>query len=284
MNQVARVFVVINILLSAAFLMAAATFLHQSTNWKQIAADTETAKMDSEKALNHQIAQLDTDIKNLQDDLNSRKAKVNSLNSDLSAAKTEASNALEQKNQTERKFTLLQETHNQAVSKLAALTDSVGGLEARIETYRAAREAAQDKERDALAEQARIAAVRETLKKAKAALENNVKDLQGRLNSTMTELLAYRGAYPPPNNKSQPVVNGQVIRFDAGTNMVQVNKGANDGVRLGHRFDIVHGSDFVCTVMIDYIDGSTSVGHIAVPSTTGASPISGDKATKLSGM
>ena len=85
-------------------------------------------------------------------------------------------------------------------------------------------------------------------------------------------------------HKSQPVIDGQVIRYDSATNMVQVNKGANDGVRLGHRFDILDGSTYVCTVMIDYIEGSTSVGHIAVPGTKGLKPKSGNKATKLSGM
>lgn len=283
MNQVARVFVVINIMLSAAFLMAAGTFLHQNEDWKQKTADSEKSKMDSETTLNGQIAELDANIQLLQDDLNTRKSKLTSLEGDLATANSQIESAVDAKNQAERKFTTLQETLNIETSKLASISDSVGGLETMIDSYRTRAEGAQDKERIAMEAKSKVMGERETLRQEKNSLEINLKETQTRLNSTMTELAGYRNSYPPPTNIKQPLVDGLVIRFDAATNMVQVNKGSKDGVRLGHKFDIVSGSDYVCTIMIDYIDGSTSVGHIAIPSTTGAMPMSGNKATKLTG-
>lgn len=284
MNQVARVFVVINILLAAAFLMAAATFLHQTENWKEKSEQADKDKLAVEQRLGQQIAEQDNDIKNLQDDLNARKTKITQLEGDLNNARSEQGAAVEQKNQTERKFTSLNQTHGQLQSSFGAMKDSVSGLQDMIENYRKRAEAAQDAEREAINNRNTVVEERESLKQTKKNLEDSIKDLTEKLSAANTELGAYRGAYPPPANKSQPVIDGQVIRFDAATNMVQVNKGKNDGVRLGHRFDIVHGSDYVCTVMIDYVDSTTSVGHIAIPSTKGMMPTSGDKATKLSGM
>lgn len=284
MNQVARVFVVINILLSAAFLMAAATFLHQSTDWKQQKADADAAAMKSDAELRGQNSKLDAEIARLNDDLISRKSKLTSLEGNLDTVKSQLENANEQKNQTERKHQALIQTHNQATAKLAAISDSVSGLQDMIENYRKRAEAAQDSEAEALKGQKELAGVRQQLTQENGRLSNQIKELESKLNASNTELADYRNNYPPPTNKSQPMVEGQVIRFDAGTNMVQVNKGANDGIRLGHRFDILNGSNYVCTVMIDYIDASTSVGHISIPSTNGAVPTSGNKATKLTGM
>ncbi len=283
MNQVARVFVVINIMLSAAFLMAAGTFLHQNEDWKQKTADVEKSKMETETKLTSQISELDSNIQLLQDDLNTRKSKLTSLQGDLATANSRIESAVDAKNQAERKFAALQETLNIETSKLASISDSVGGLETMIENYRTRAEGAQDKERIAMEAKNKVIGERETLKQEKRDLENTLKETQARLNSTMTELASYRNNYPPPANIRQPLIDGLVIRFDAGTNMVQVNKGSKDGVRLGHKFDIVNGSQYVCTIMIDYIDGSTSVGHISIPSTTGALPMSGYKATKLTG-
>ncbi len=48
MNQVARIFVVINLFLAAGFLMAAATFLKQNDHWMQKHGELKT-QSDAEK-------------------------------------------------------------------------------------------------------------------------------------------------------------------------------------------------------------------------------------------
>ncbi|MCB9834238.1 MAG: hypothetical protein H6807_17375 [Planctomycetes bacterium] len=281
MNQVARVFLVLNLLLSAGFLMAAATFLHQTQDWKKQYGDKNTELETQTDLLNNEIAKRDSDIKRLNDDINSREGKINSLTQELADEKGRKQSAEEQKNQTQRSLENLQKALNNASQKLAELTDANKGYEALIERYRSRSEEAQDTARQA--ETARSDAVKETEDRDSQIndLNNQLGDLQKQLGDISTELSAYKGAYPPPTLKNQPRIDGMVIRYDADANMVQVNKGRMDGVALGHMFDIVRGSDFVGTVRITYLDDKTSIGHVQVKGLKGLMPVSGDVATKL---
>ena len=78
----------------------------------------------------------------------------------------------------------------------------------------------------------------------------------------------------------EPRIDGSITRFDVGTNLVEVDKGIPDGVKLGHVFDIVRGDNFICAVVVDRVDEKRSVGHIEVHGTNG-NPQPGDLATKL---
>ena len=281
MNQVARVFVVINLLLSAGFLMAAATFLHQTQDWKS-KHDAKSTELAAETdRLNTEIQNRDADIKRLNDDLSSQKGKVTELESQLADAKGRQQSAVEQKNQAERNQQQVNQAVNQATAKLAEQADAIKGLEAMIERYRTRSEEAV--EQASLAEVARSDAVAET-----EARDSKINDLNNMLEAVNkqigdlgTELSAYKGAYPPPTLKNQPRIDGMVIRYDADANMVQVNKGRSDGVALGHMFDVVHGDDYVGTVRITYLDDKTSVGHVHIKGLKGLMPVAGDKATKL---
>ncbi len=281
MNQVARVFVVINLLLSAGFLMAAATFLHQTQDWKK-QYDAKSTELGAETdRLNTEIQNRDAEIKRLSDDLSSQKGKVTELESQLADAKGRQQSAVEQKNQAERNAQQVNQAVNQATAKLAEQADAIKGLEAMIERYRTRAEEAVEQAR--LAEVARSDAVAETEDRDSQinSLNNMLEAVNNQLGDLGTELSNYKGAYPPPTLKSQPRIDGMVIRYDADANMVQVNKGRSDGVALGHMFDIVHGNDYVGTVRITYLDDKTSVGHVHIKGLKGLMPVAGDKATKL---
>lgn len=281
MNQVARVFVVINLLLSAGFLMAAATFLHQTQDWKKQYGDKDAQLTAETDRLNSEIQNRDAEIKRLNDDLSTQKGKVTELDSQLADAKGRMNAAVEAKNSADREMQALIQRGNQDSSSLAELKDVNKSFEARIDSYR---NRAEEKTEEArVAEVARSDAMKEVEDRDSQIndLQNQLDDTTKQLNDVSTRLAAYVGAYPPPTLKDQPRIDGMVIRYDADANMVQVNKGRTDGVALGHMFDILHGNDYVGTVRITYLDDKTSVGHVHIKGLKGLMPVAGDKATKL---
>ncbi|MCA9321712.1 MAG: hypothetical protein KDB53_13305, partial [Planctomycetes bacterium] len=76
MNQVARVFVVINLLLSAGFLMAAATFLQQNEDWKQKWATAEEEKANEISIRDTTISEREGVINRMTDDVNRLKSEI----------------------------------------------------------------------------------------------------------------------------------------------------------------------------------------------------------------
>lgn len=281
MNQVARVFVVLNLLLAAGFLMAAATFLHQTQDWKSQYGEKDNELTAANEASAQQLAERDAEIKRLNDDLATQKGRVTELESQVADTKGRLQAADEQKNQAQRMQQQVVQTNAQNASTIGELKDRVGGLEALIDRYRTRSEEENNLRREAEVAKSEATEQLEAAKRNIDDLNGQMERLNKRLGDVNTELSNYKGAYPPPTLRNQPRVDGSVIRFDAGTNMVQVNKGRSSGIAQGHMFDIVRGDDYVGTVRITYIDDNTSVGHVEIPGLKGLSPMAGDTATKL---
>ena len=280
MNQVARVFVVINLLLSAGFMMAAATFLKQNEDWKKQHETVSEEKVQLTAQKDQEISALDADIKALKEDVQRKDGVVAGLESDKSDLDTRLKAADEQKNQAQRNQQQVNSSCTTLTAKVGELTDSVKGLEALIERYRERAETESSRADDA--EKARVDS--ETMKDQKIReindLNNELAMLKKELLATSVELATYKTHYPPPALKDQPKIDGQITRFDQGTNLVQVNRGKSAGVALGHLFDIVRGDQFICAVIVDRVDDENAVGHIEVHGTNGQ-PRAGDTATKL---
>ncbi|MEE9394702.1 MAG: hypothetical protein V3W41_19595 [Planctomycetota bacterium] len=280
MNAVARIFVVINLLLAGGFLLAAATFLHQNTKWKEELAKVEATAEANKRDLNGQITNLQTELTGSRTDLNSAKQNVTAVENDKSNLETRLVAEERGKLSAERQLT-------QAGGNMSTLTNNFEGLKGTLDTLKGQVDTYRQQSIDAMAAKAKAESVAtEANVKADAmdAVNAKLKDnlmLASADNGKLSAMLKrYQELYPAPAAKAQPKVDGAVVRFDVGTQLVEINKGRSDGIAHGHEFDIVRGTTFIGTVRISRVEVGSSVGSVYIPS-PGHQPRAGDTATKL---
>lgn len=278
MNQVARVFVVINLVLAAAFLMGAATFLKQNEDWKgkhgQLQDDMQ-AQLD-DKA--QQINDLDAEIRRLNDDKTRLSNEVSTLEGTRSNLETQLQAANEAKQTADSAAQTASATNGRLTEQIGSVTAQMQDFSSLIERYR--NEAADKLAEASAANEARAAAAADADQKGReiASLGRQIELLNGQLSDTQAKLASYVSVYPPPARPSQPKIEGTVVRFDRDTDLIELNIGKNQGVQRGFTFDITRGSNYVCTVRVDRVGDNTSVASIEIQVTR---PQSGDRVTKL---
>ena len=280
MNSVARVFVVINLLLAAGFLMAAATFLKQTSNYKQELVDEQTAHADAVAAKEAEAGELRANIQRLQDDLSNSGQSVSALESEKSDLTVRLGAANEAKTQAETQMQTMTGSLTGMDGKVGDLKDRVGGLEGQIERYRQESIDARRERDEAVA--ARVAAQEELddVQKTLKATRDNKNLAENLLGKAKTQLASYRAVYPAPAHADQKKVDGQVVRYDAATNVIQVNRGKTHGVSRGYLIDIVRGGNYIGTARIDFVEQDSAVGSMTL-NNGDRRPRSGDAMTRL---
>lgn len=281
MNQVARIFVVINLFLAAGFLMAAATFLKQNDNW---VVKHDTLKKQSDGVIQQkdgEIAKLSAQIQGLSKDVDSCKSRLAAAESDKQDALTRLQAAQTAQATAEQNLQREQGTNQTHASNLEKYNAELKSLTERVDKYHADMAKAQEERDAANVEKTKLASDLAAEKDNVHKGELMIEEVKKQLNATKTTLDTYTGVYPPPARKEQPKVDGSVTRYDATANVVQINKGKTANIQLGHKFDIVRGASFICEVEIDSVGDDYAIGHVGRVKVPGREPQAGDTATNL---
>ena len=281
MNQVARIFVVLNLLLAAGFLMAAATFLKQNEDWKKKHNDQGIAFASKEGEYKAAASTAQGRIEALTQDLNNAKTKISGLEQDKSDTATRLTAANESKATAEGNVEREQGTVRSLSATVEQLKGELASYNGVIEKAKTDTINAQKERDDAVRAKAEAVAALEAEKKNVHDRDNAITDHMARISKLEATLKTYTDAYPAPANTAQAKVDGTVVRFDPTTNVVQVNKGKKDNVQLGHRFDIIRGAQFICTVEVDSAGEDFAIGHVTNVRSPGREIQVGDTATTL---
>ncbi|MEZ6196518.1 MAG: hypothetical protein R3F20_12455 [Planctomycetota bacterium] len=280
MNAVARVFVVLNLILAAGFLMAAGTFLHQKEDIRTQLEKEKSDRADQVAQMLNERAALETDKGRVQSDLDRAKATITTLESEKGNLTAKLEGEQRERRNVESTLTTLQATHSSATEQIGALKDELKELRGQVDTYRQASLDDRDKALAAMKEKADAIASRDEFQAMLTTTSDGKSVIQKQLEALDREHARWVAVYPPPPTGDEPKIDGQVLRFDAATNLVEINRGTGVGIKVGHEYDIVRGADFICTVRIDRVEDGRSVGSIDVRM-PGRQPRSGDRATKL---
>ena len=281
MNQVARVFVVINLLLGAAFLAAAATFLKQSDDWKAKYNEAEVAHAGVVDGKDAEIRAQRADIQRRSDDLSKKVDEKKTLESDKRTLQDQLNKAVEIAAERLKVSDSLQTTHNAATTRLDEISGHLGTLDGLVDKYKEQAANAIAAEHGAIKDKVAAVAERESVRETVRQRDNTIKDLQGQLAERTAVLTTYTNVYPPPGATERKKINGQVLQYRATSNVVQINAGKEQGVVVGHEFDILRGSQFICTVKVDSVEDKTCVGHMTKVRAGSRTPRGGDQATTL---
>ncbi len=282
MSSIGKIFVVLNLVLAAAFVGWAANAVNSSAEYKkkwedavadgktrqtQLEAELSKARADSQQIQNDKnkaITDRDEAIRardRLQEDLRAEQVKNASLNSDITKISSTLADIDAGKNK--------------------AVEDAKKAFAAQKAAEDARREADQAKAAALTAQAEAESALRNAnntiadLEKAMTALEKERKGLQ----TSLDTLVANTGA-SLKDFQAVPKIEAAVLDVNTSVapGLVAINAGTNQGVRRGYTFEIYDGATYKGQVRVEFVHGDMSSGLIT-RMTPGQSIRQGDGAT-----
>jgi len=266
MSQIARVFVVLNLILAAGFMCVAASFLGYQADYK--------AKLEAEQKMHA------ADKATAEAQAANQKKEIERLQADLGATKEKASN-LETKNSSltgEKESLTTDKTNKDAqIAQLTKNIESVNETMKRMQDERAALTTSNTKlMQDIQAAQGNERKANEELAKAKDSIltgENKLSDLQKAHTSLqdakheadlLIEIARKKGVDLTGLVAMEPIADARVIGVDMGLKLIQVNVGSNRKVSKGYVFDLVRGSSYIGRFNVDQVYDTTAAGTLTI--------------------
>jgi len=279
MSQVARVFVVLNLLLAAGFMFAAATFVALNNDYKkQLDTEQKAHRADNDAAA-RKAAELDARIS----DLTARNSALTEQNGELTRGGKEKDTQIESLNgqikQKDTQIADLTRTNGEHATAVQNLRGDVARLvEANTNLDKAQREAM---DKQLVAEKAL-----DDLRKEKLAADNTIADHEKTIakqgnsikeKDAMIEFAKQRGMVFD-GFINMPAVTGAVVNADNSMKLVVANLGATQGVVRGASLDIVRGATYIGRFRVDTVSPNSCAGLIELVS-PGQQVMVGDRVT-----
>jgi len=285
MSPIGKIFIVVNLALSAAFLGWASNVVATSQDWKtKHDAAAEQFKGEKEK--------LETDLSLLRTTLNSVREDKDRFSQESDDHKNRADRAERERDEQTTENQSMRGDLSKLQSSMDAYNQHLASVDARVEratdqalqAERDKNEAVQGK-RDA---EIALANAEEAVRAAQSqldALNAQVASLQGDLETGAAKLdaiIAYTGV-DPSDILVQPDIEGAVVsvKSDPAPGLVSINRGSEQGVTKGTTFQVFNGRTYKGEVRVEIVHATWS-SAIVVRATEGSTIASGDSvATRL---
>jgi predicted nucleic acid-binding Zn-ribbon protein len=252
MSPIGRIFLVLNLILSAVFLGWASNSLAQTEDFrgqldeaKQMASDREAELTSEIEDLNTRLRDKEQEASQFREERDSRQDTVNSLETQLAAAKSEKEKLLGD-------VTAIQATlgdYQGTIDRLSSEKDQANQRREEAEASQrdavGAQEAAQQAERDAIAAQQELERQIADLEVAQTELTTQVEKLD-----THLAVIQEQTGVAIDDILAPKKVDGAVLAVDASTGLVMLNVGAEDGVKRGYSFDVWSGNQYKGQVQV----------------------------------
>ncbi len=258
MSSIARIFIVLNLLLTALVLGWASNLMSADQNWMDqhaalvTSSDAALAGKDEEITnLNTEVASLKESSGRFREERDSNAASLGRANSDLEMEREKSAAAQATVSKFSQTISGIDDGRKATQDKFdQAQEDKVAAIDARREAEEAAKDAGDAKR---AAEEA-LAAANRTI----ASLETNVNSLTQSLGRTETTLATVVEIYNVNMEDivSQPEISGAVVVVsnDVKPGLLGINRGKADGVKRGYVFSIYNGSQFKGKARVESVE------------------------------
>lgn len=282
MSPIGRIFILINALLAAVFLGAAASFLASTDRYRSSFEGEVQAKKLLKDSLEADIAgiqeqkaeadRLREEIRNKNTQLETR---LTGLNADLSEQKI-ANAGLSESNSS---FTSSLDNINSSLGSVTeqaskAQADTVAALEAKNEAINARQEALSEKE----AAQDKVNEMTATIAALEADLKSKNDEVMS-LSTTLETVVASTGI-SLGEITAAPKIDGAVLSVTnaQGANLVFINRGKTDNVKVGFVFEIFQGTQYKGQARVEIVHDSNCTARM-ITANPGTSVMQGDRAS-----
>jgi hypothetical protein len=238
MNLVGKIFTVLILIMSLAFMMLAVTVFATHKNWREIVTNTE-ARPGMELGLKKQLDNANEEKARLTDQKTKLQADADAekkaLRDSLAKAEQESDDLKRQRDDAAKKVVDLEKRAREAVAAMQATQETLAKMREEIGTLRKdigdARKSRDDyfKEVVRLTDELHQAVVQQKLLKERTA-KLSEQLVQAR------DILRKHDLRENDDPNTPPVSDGLVRSVQGET--VEITLGSDDGVRVGHKFDI----------------------------------------------
>jgi DNA repair exonuclease SbcCD ATPase subunit len=265
MSSVARIFVVLNLVLAVAFLVAASTFLGLNNDYK--------AKYEAEKS-----GRAQDDARHAQQ-LSDKDSSLSKVSTDLNTARQQAADQEARATNLQSQVTSLEAAGKTKDGQLADLTRANGEHAGTIERLRAdnnrlvaANTDLDAKQREAVSRMEKAVSDLDGEKKNLLEANNNIANLEKDVvklkddvsNRDLLVEFAKSKGIDFENVMVMAPVKGQVVNADNNLKLVQANVGSNQGVKRGWILDIVRGGTYVGRFRVDTVGPTYCAGMVTL--------------------
>jgi myosin heavy subunit len=264
MSPIGRIFVVLNLILSAAFLGWAANALSTTQDWQK--------KYNEEKAARAaDVAKKDEELSKLGIEMKSVTEQQRQFHSERDQKSAEADTL-------RRELEELTGRHDALAASLKKIESTLGDYNNTISQLGQQKDAAVEKaheaerERDSAVSEKDAAMVAQRdaeeakknaelkigdLEKAAVAMREEISNLETRI-AVIIEDTGYDGG----RAMAAPKIDGYVLDVNRDLKLVVINKGAKDQVKVGYTFSIYRGSQYKGQVRINDVQDGMASGQI----------------------
>ena len=264
MSTIGKTFSVINLVLAALFLGWAATTLDNNHQWKKQHDAAVAAAEKTQGELNAALDALgiDRDKERTQKDQylgekNDATAEVERLRTELQEQKDENSQLRGSITNIENTLGDYQQNNRDLETAKTAAVEGRHAAELERDAANSAKDAAELAQREAEADLARAQARIEELDDELVARQSDLSKLDTQLTVALEKANLTRSEV----QSAQPYISGSVLSaiYDVEPGMVALNVGSNDGVKIGHTFEIYRNRTYKGRVRVTHVrDGNCS--------------------------
>ncbi|MBC8404446.1 MAG: hypothetical protein H8E15_04415 [Planctomycetes bacterium] len=258
MSPIGKVFIVLNLVLSAIFVGAAATLIQTGSEYRVTAESLQTQLDDANKVSETTIGELrtaNTALAGEKDRVAADKAQLvsekSALEDELKTEREQNADLRERLTSIDGKLGDLGSTNRQQESRIAELNQQATNL-------RSERDSALDERDGAVAEREGAVRTADAVTRERDELQIALGRSRELAESKDAKLQEVAKLYKIDLNNlnDQPDLSGRVTNVDSthGTTVVVVNLGKNDGVKPGHTFDVYNGKVYKGKIHVETVN------------------------------
>jgi DNA repair exonuclease SbcCD ATPase subunit len=264
MSNIGRVFIVLNLVLSAAFLGWASNALSKAEDYKTQLASAKRASEEALAAKQKEVDDLTVEKNAVTDQQRQFREQRDAFETEAGRLKTQLEELKRQNDTMDANLTKIQATlsdYNDSIKQLGEQKDAA--IQRANDAERARDAAVREKDEAVLAqsnaEEATNTAMTRIsdLEGEKRALADQVETLDTRMQVMMKQT-----GINAPDVFAQPAIQALVLDVKKDLKLVILNKGKKDEVKPGYVFDIYRGSQYKGRVRIQDVQEGMSSGLI----------------------
>lgn len=264
MSSIAKIFIIINFILSIAYMMLAGTLLAQKWDYKtqlieqiQKSSQEKQVQEQKEKQANAKIESLESTLGDIRKDAIELRGEKQQLDLSIITATTTNDNLNQRLNNLEASY--------------KEINDKIGKKDARISELEASRDKAKEQTEDAIR-------LKESAEEEEAVVEtelNNIKgdiaekektiQKQGRELTELRQIIEAarkRGLNLKSLYSKEKPLDGFITAVSRKLPLVMISLGSDDQVKKGYQFTVYRGNNYVGTVTIEDVYKDASAARV----------------------
>ena len=263
MSALAKVFIVLNFVLSIVFLASAGVLLAKTDEWR--------AKYEAEKTTHDSdVRTLQTERKDLQTNLTSVTSDKDGLKRDLGDAQNVRDKYKDDLSSEQKISVDLRKSVDETAQTLKTIQATLASAQEQITGFQKGKEEAEAKMREAVDKQ-RVAEAEVTRLKSEGDDKSGQIESLGKQIAALTEdkdklttvlEMAREKGFDLASLMAMPAINGKVVEVDPTVGVVVVSVGAQAEVKKGYTFQVYRGGDYIGEVIIDAVYPDLSAASV----------------------